>query len=244
MDDPAGSQDGNGGAGDPAGSEPSAPVVTEIRVGDEPGAWRDIGFDVDDAGRCTIGTVVVRLGGDDNGGPGILHWTLAGIAPPGGGTLDGLPTRRATGPATDPAGTAVPPRHANGCTLIDHVVVTTPDLDGTTAALEAVGLVPRRTREAGTGADGVVRLQRFFRLGEVVLELVGPVEPTGTGRARFWGLAHEVADLDATAALLGDRLTCPRDAVQPGRRIASLRSGTGVSVPTAFITPDPARPRR
>src|SRR5918995_81939 len=103
-----------------------------------------------------------------------------------------------------------------------------------------VRLVPvaRRTRDAGTGPDGIARRQRFFRLGEVILELVGPTTPTGDGPARFWGLAHEVADLDATAALLGDALTAPRDAVQAGRRIASLRRTAGVAVPTAFLTPD------
>src|SRR5918993_744273 len=102
----------------------------------------------------------------------------------------------------------------------------------------ARALPPRRTRDAGTGPDGIARRQRFFRLGEVILELVGPTTPTGDGPARFWGLAHEVADLDATAALLGDALTAPRDAVQAGRRIASLRRTAGVAVPTAFLTPD------
>ena len=43
--------------------------------------------------------------------------------------------------------------------------------------------------------------QTFFRLGPVILELVGPPQPDGDGPARFWGIAFTVADLDATAAL-------------------------------------------
>jgi hypothetical protein len=126
------------------------------------------------------------------------------------------------------------PGHPNGVTRIDHLVVTTPDLDRTTAALEAAGLPARRTREAGHG-----RRQRFFRLGEVIIELVGPVEPAGDGPATFWGFAFTVADLDATAGRLVGRIGEPRPAVQAGRRIATLRRSDEVSVPVAFMSPPP-----
>jgi hypothetical protein len=45
------------------------------------------------------------------------------------------------------------------------------------------------------------------------------------------------SDLDALAARLGDKLGPIRDAVQPGRRIATLRREAGSSVPIAFMTP-------
>jgi hypothetical protein len=59
------------------------------------------------------------------------------------------------------------------------------------------------------------------------------VEP---GPARFWGITFAVADLDAAAALLGDRLGSIRDAVQPGRRIATIRREAGVGLPVALIS--------
>jgi hypothetical protein len=162
----------------------------------------------------------------------------------GGGVLDGLPTTLAVdaGPdATGATGETGPVGHPNGVTHIDHVVVLTPDLDRTTAAIATLGIEARRTREAGPG-----RLQRFFRLGEAILELVGPAEPRGDGPARFYGLAFTVADIDATADHLAGRISSPRPAVQPGRRIATLRAGDDVSVPVAFMSSDgrggPPRP--
>jgi hypothetical protein len=83
--------------------------------------------------------------------------------------------------------------------------------------------------------------QVFFRLGEVILELVGQPEATGDGPPGFFGLAITVDDLDALAGQLGDRLGTIKDAVQEGRRIATLRHrDIGMSVATAFMSPAPA----
>ena len=49
-------------------------------------------------------------------------------------------------------------------------------------------------------------------------------------------------DLDATVASLGDRVSEARDAVQPGRRIATLGRSAGLALPVALITPKPERP--
>ena len=104
----------------------------------------------------------------------------------------------------------------------------------TAAALTAAtGLEVKRIRE--TTSYGAPMRQWFFRLGEVVLELVAPDEPDGTV-TRFFGLAF-VADLDVAAAHLGERMGQAKDAVQPGRRIASLRhKDLGISVPIAFMS--------
>jgi hypothetical protein len=57
------------------------------------------------------------------------------------------------------------------------------------------------------------------------------------GPARLWGLAFTVEDLDRLAKEIGDDLAGPRDAVQEGRRIATLKRSAGLSVPLAFMTP-------
>lgn len=208
-------------------------TIDEIVVGDEPDSWRDAGFAVDADRTCRIGHVRVRLVGRD-GGKRIRDWSLRELNPSAlaDDHLDGLPTRASDEPPCEPAA------HPNGVVLIDHIVLATPDTARTTRAFEAAGLVARRTRQSDT--YGSPLLQTFFRAGEVIVELIGPEEASGDGPTGFFGLAHTVADLDATAALLGPALGAPKDAVQPGRRIATLRHrDLDVSVPTAFLTPDP-----
>ncbi|HEV8152966.1 MAG TPA: hypothetical protein VGP78_08540, partial [Solirubrobacteraceae bacterium] len=118
-----------------------------------------------------------------------------------------------------------------GAMAVDHVVAATPHVDRTLGALRRAGLEPRRVREAGEAR------QAFYVLGTALLELAGPASPSGDGPAALWGLVVVVEDLDALAARLGDELGTIRDAVQPGRRIATLRRSAGVSTALAFLTP-------
>lgn len=122
------------------------------------------------------------------------------------------------------------PEHPNGVTGLDHLVVLTPDLEESIEEFTAMGLQLRRMREAGEG-----RQQAFFRLGTPVLEVVGPIHDLK--EPKTWGLAFTVRDLDAAAALLGRALHTPRDAVQPGRRIATVDRAAGSSTSIAFMSP-------
>ena len=123
-----------------------------------------------------------------------------------------------------------PSVHPNRTVQLDHLVVFTDDPPRTTARYGTLGLDARRVRDVGNG-----RTQTFFRAGEVIIELVGPI-PDVVGD-RFWGLAFTVDDLDACVQLLGGAIGAPKDAVQPGRRIATLRHGTvGLDVPIAFMS--------
>jgi hypothetical protein len=206
-------------------------TIDELVVGDPAEAWRSAGFHVDADGVCRIGRVRVRLAGSD-GGRGIRSWSLRGIDPPDGGTVDGLPTGASTAEPCEPAS------HPNGVVAIDHVVLLTPDPPRTVGALGRVGLAPRGSRTTDT--YGAPMLQTFFRAGEVIVELIGPEQPAADADgspAAFFGLAHTVADLDATVGLLGDHLGRVKDAVQPGRRITTLRHrNLGMSVATAFMS--------
>jgi hypothetical protein len=151
------------------------------------------------------------------------------LADPAQSALDGLATGLV---APDPA--EQPAAHPNGVTGVDHLVVFTPDLARTTAILEAAGLDLRRVREPSEPGPPV--RQAFFRLGEPILEVVE--DPSRReGPASFWGLTLAVTDLEATAALLGERLGELHDAVQPGRRIATVRRSAGLGLPVAMISP-------
>lgn len=211
------------------------PTIEEITLADDPARWGEVGFDVDGE-NCRLGSVRVRLVGA-SAGRGILGWSLRGIE---SGDLDGLPTTIATAPPAAPAG-----EHPNGAVAIDHVVAMTPALDRTVAALQAAGLDLRRIREEATPA-GAPR-QAFFRLGEVILEVVQePPEAVQRGGgaerpARLWGLAVQVADIDASAERLGEKVGEVRPAVQPGRRIATVRRSAGLAIPVALMSLEPAR---
>jgi hypothetical protein len=199
------------------------PELVALDIGAEPTAWRGLGFAVDPDGICRLGSVACRLTGE---GRHLRRWTLTGVDA-GVSDVDGLPTVVAASDAR-----VEPADHPNGTADIDHVVVSTPDVDRTVAALGAIGLDVRRYRDAGTNTQ-----QAFFRLGgPVILEVIGPVEPSGDGPARFFGLALNVVDLDATASYLGERLGRVKDAVQQGRRIATLHDKS-VGTAIAFMSP-------
>jgi hypothetical protein len=201
------------------------PALTQLVVADDPAIWERLGFAVAPDGTCRVGAVAVRLAGS-GAGRGIVSWSLDGAD----AAVDGLAA------AVGEFRAAEPVAHPNGAQQLDHVVVTTPDVARTFAALAAAGLELRRVREAGS-PERPLR-QGFYRTGEALLEVVGPPEAAGDGPAAFWGLVVVVDDLDALAARLGPHLGRPRAAVQPGRRIATLRGSAGSSVALAFMTPD------
>jgi hypothetical protein len=203
--------------------------IDTLTVADSPGAWEDCGFLVG-GDECVVGDVRIRFAPEE--GRGLSGWSLRGVDSL---ELDGLPTARSEEPPPDSA-----PAHPNGISSLDHVVANSSDLDRTVRALEAAGLDLRRVREEPTPA-GAPR-QAFFRLGSTILEVVQePPEATeragGDRPAFFWGLAFVAPDLEQTAAFLGDRVSEVRPAVQPGRRIATLRRSAGLSLPVALMTP-------
>jgi hypothetical protein len=193
------------------------PELDELVLGDPPAAWEALGFTVAD-GVAAVGGVRVRLTGK---GGGIESWSLRGLAP--GADLDGLPTSVSETPPPEPV------EHELGAVAVDHVVALTPDFDRTCARLRAAGLDYRRTREAGGGFR-----QAFFVVGSCLLELGGPAEGE---RPNLWGITLVVEDIDVAAELLGERLGRVKDAVQPGRRIATVRREAGLGVPLALMTP-------
>jgi hypothetical protein len=196
--------------------------VAALRIGGEPAGWRELGFVVDAGGFLSVGGVRLELG--DSAPRGVIEsWTLDGEGVPD--SVDGL--------VTNPGARVAPEAsHPNGVIAIDHVVVFTPSLERTTEALAAIGVDCRRVREAGEGAR-----QGFFLVGDLLLEVVDGTGLADDDPARFWGITMVVSDIDAVAALLGDRLGRVKDAVQPGRRIATVRSEASGGLPLALITP-------
>ncbi|MEM9133526.1 MAG: glyoxalase [Actinomycetota bacterium] len=217
--------------------------VVWLEITDDPDLWDRVGFDVVD-GATVINGVEHRLIGaptsapDEGTGPtdeamtGVVGWGVSGV-PADVGDIAGIPTTV----VAEPPPLTGEDRHPNGVYRTDHLVVRTPDTPASAAAFEALGLEIKGNRATASGGARVD--MRFAWAGDTLLEIVGPPEPDGTAGtgARIAGIAYVSADLDGTAAHLGDWSTTPVDAVQPGRRIAALRSEVGSSVPMAFMTP-------
>jgi hypothetical protein len=183
-------------------------------VTDPPRAWAALGFTLTDSGVALDG-VAIRFGDT-------RALSIHGVPE---GDLDGVPLLGAPEP---PA----PVQHPNGVLAVDHFVIVSPDFDRTVRELERLELPLRRVRDAGGFRQG------FRRLGPAILELV-EAQQMPPGPARFWGVTFIASDLDALAERLGpDWLRPIKDAVQPGRRIATLDRAAALKTNVAFMTPE------
>ena len=185
----------------------------KLVLADPPAPWEALGFPVRD-GAMTLGALRVEFGDS-------LELAVEGLRTD---RPDGLPIVAAAPPSV-----AATPSYEDEATLgvlaVDHLVVLTGSLDRTAGALAEAGLDLRRR------AQGRVP-QAFFNLASTILEVGETDDP-----ARFWGMTVVVEDLDAAVERLGPLLGTPRDAVQPGRRIATLRREAGLGLAVALITP-------
>ena len=238
-------------------AEPTRAELVALEIADPADRWEAVGFGVSPEGLIELGGVQLKLGAR---GEGIVSWTLRGIDTTD--SIDGLRTRvvagssgpeppapsrpidqsvnqgreraperpasacggQATGAAPGPAAVS----HPNGAVAVDHVVILTSDFDRTASAVAAAGMPLRRLAQRDGARQG------FRRLGPAIMEIVQAPE---VGATRFWGLVVIVSDLDALADRLGDLLARIRPAVQPGRRIAPLRSAAGLGPAVAFMDP-------
>jgi hypothetical protein len=194
-------------------------------VGGSPEPWARLGLAIVDGCIPLFGTGI-RV--DESAAPGIVRWSLSGVPDGAVASVDGLVTE-----VVEPA-TPVLVEHRNGAIGLDHVVVTTNDLERTCAAVEAATGAPlRRVREVGEIRQGFHRLGSGGLIVEVVERAGLPEAP-----ASFWGLVINVEDLDVAAAVIGpDGIGEVKPAVQPGRQIATVRGELGLGLPVALMTP-------
>jgi hypothetical protein len=202
--------------------------VEWLSIDGDAAAWRAAGLVVAAGGLVPFLFASLRITPEGSDGPGIHGWALSGIDP-ATTSIDGLATQVAE---------PLPPTiadHPLGAIGLDHVVVLTNSLERTCGAIaDATGAPLKRIREAGPMRQG------FHRVGGLVVEVVERAEHD-EAHASFWGLVLDVRDLDAAVDLLGpDRVSAAKDAVQPGRRIATLRAEAGLGLPVALMSPPAA----
>lgn len=201
--------------------------ISEINLGEDPGKWEKIGFSVrsESSGKSVLlGNTKLNFINSPLS-TGIISISVVGIE----GNVDSL--------AFESPQTSLPilqtSTHPNQVNRIDHLVVTTPDPDKTTAALNKAGIALRGVRKFGNTPNQT--RQSFFWLGDVILELVGPDQATKGGKPEFWGLALVSSDIDETSKYLGQLCTPLKDAVQAGRKITTIKTldqsiGTSIAI--------------
>ncbi len=204
----------------------SDPRVEWLTVAGDVDTWRSLGLTVTTEGLIPLVGASIRIvAATADQDPGITGWALSGVQDVS--EIDGLVTEVVAPLAPTYA------QHALRASGLDHVVVSTADLERTSEAIAlATNCELKRIREVGTMRQGFHRIGR----GGLIVELVErPDLPAGP--ASFWGLVLIVDDIDAAYELIGsERISPPKDAVQPGRRIATIRADVGLGLPVALMT--------
>ncbi|NNE12201.1 MAG: hypothetical protein HKN41_08155 [Ilumatobacter sp.] len=200
--------------------------LASIRLPGEIEPWARLGFSCDD-GRIALVNGAIEPG----------HDVVSLVVHPDDGDevvpadLEGIPLE-----VDDQPNPAV--AHPNGALDLDHLVIMTPDLDATSTAVEsALGLPRRRLRETSDVRQAFHRFDRTLTGAPgCIVELVERADP-GSGAPVVWGLVVDVLDLERVAAA-HDEVGVPRDAVQPGRRIATVARRAGLGLAVALMSPD------
>ena len=203
--------------------------VVAITVGGRAAPWHDIGI---------VGGLLgdVRLNINESLPVGLHHLDLVGC-PTRASHIAGLPVVHVDDAQV--VETVAPSNASSQFVLhivgVDHVVVLADDVRATCSEIaEQSGAPLKRVKEGDRGVQG------FHRWGSVILEvverrLVAPSDSATT--AAYWGLVVVVDQIDEVATHLGpDVIGAPKPAVQPGRRIATVRSGAGLGVPLALMS--------
>ena len=199
------------------------PTIAELHVGDDPSAWERLGFCINE-NRSLIGRTEVVF---SDGPKGIHSWVLRNSMPSQFGPI---PTTFTENPVPNPS-----IAHPNGSIGFHHVVLMVPAFDIGKTALSNAGVQVEQGRPFGSTEKAMLRSAP--KMGDIELELIGPESEDRSRHWQLWGLVVAVSDIDATSELLGDLLGQVKPAVQPHRRIATLKKEAELGVAVAFLGP-------
>lgn len=200
--------------------------LTALWVPGDAAPWRALGFTLvgdaiplaNGAIRVGAGGAALAVAGPEVGGP-----------EPVPGTVEGIPIR-----IGDPV---APVDHRNGAVELDHVVIMTDSLQRTSESVDAsLGLEQRRIRETPTVRQAFHRFADDDREPGVRGCIIEVVESPGVAEVSLWGVVVIVDDLEAAVDAAGGLVGAPRDAVQPGRRIATVSRAAGLPLAVALMS--------
>ena len=199
------------------------PTIAELHVGDDPSAWERLGFCINE-NRSLIGRTEVVF---SDGPKGIHSWVLRNSMPSQFGPI---PTTFTENPVPNPS-----IAHPNGSIGFHHVVLMVPAFDIGKTALSNAGVQVEQGRPFGSTEKAMLRSAP--KMGDIELELIGPESEDRSRHWQLWGLVIAVDDIDETADFLGDLIGQVKPAVQPSRRIATVKKEAELGVAVAFLGP-------
>jgi predicted enzyme related to lactoylglutathione lyase len=192
--------------------------LAAIAMPGEPEPWIDLGFAVTD-GAVAVANGAIRSTGTDS-------WIELDGPDFEPASIEDIPVR--------PGRAMTPDRHPNGAVELDHVVIMTDSLDRTSAVVtETLGLSQRRLRQTASVRQA---FHRFADVGDARGCIVEIVENPTVDRVAIWGVVVNVVDLDQAIAAAGGLISRPKDAVQPGRRIATVSRTAGLPIAVAIMS--------
>lgn len=185
--------------------------------------WRAIGFEVDAGGRIALANGAIDLVDPANADGTQPFLRVASLDKPVA-DLDGV--------RVEPGAVTRGSDHPNGVFELDHIVVLTDSIARTSDSIaDRLGLPQLRLRET----DQVRQAFHRFPDRGCIIELVESDRVQG---ATLWGVVATTADLERFVAEAGpDLVGESKAAVQPGRRIATMRAGAGLGLAVAVMSP-------
>lgn len=195
--------------------------LASIRLTGAVGPCVALGFEPDENGLIRLSNGALEFG-----------WEVSGLSvDPAGGDVE--PAAQVDGIAVSRHRSVDGLSHSNGAIELDHVVVMTDSIGRTSDAIEqGLGLVQRRVRET---PDVRQAFHRFADQGATRGCIIELVENERAQTPAIWGVVVIVADLDAAVADAHGLVGHPKPAVQPGRRIATVRREAGLTPAVAFM---------
>lgn len=209
-------------------------MLDGVVVGGSIEPWQTLGFAGGERIELANGAIVI----DDDARPGAVALRVVSSSHVIGDVVDvdGLMCDVVEGLDGLDDGDAGELDHPNGAIELDHVVVLTDSIDRTSAAIvDQLELPLKRIREVGDVRQG---FHRFADVGTTRGCIVEVVERSDVRRPALWGFVVTVPMLDERLArFAGGAIGEARDAVQPGRRIATVSRRAGLGMAVAFMTP-------
>ena len=202
--------------------------ITALKTSDPRSTFAQVGFNLSNDEVISLNDVDIIFDESQGSHAGLISWGWSEL-PEGVTEVAGIPAFVWEKRKVDDESS----HHKNTVVSVDHIVLHTNNKDKIKAKLRALGMEPRRER-SDIYPD---MTQIFYRPGNgPILEVVANDHFSDVNY--LWGATLVVEDMKCAKKELGNYATEPKSALQPGRKIMTLRHDSlHFRTNMAFMTP-------